>query len=115
QWSTTPGTAHIYLYEDLGNQNSDRSIDIVCSTANAGSDQAICSGNSVTIGTTALSGYTYSWSPTTGLNDPNLAQPTATPTSTTTYTLTMTPTNLFVNGDFESGFTGFQTDYGTFP
>jgi hypothetical protein len=86
-----------------------------CYTANAGSDVTICSGSGTTIGTSAISGYTYSWSPSTGLNNPNIAQPTASPTSTTTYTLTMTPSggsNLLTNGSFESGnLTGFSTDY----
>jgi hypothetical protein len=35
-------------------------------------------------------GYTYSWSPTTGLNTPNIANPVASPTITTTYVLTVT-------------------------
>lgn len=34
--------------------------------------------------------YTYSWSPATGLSDPNIANPVANPASTTTYTLTVT-------------------------
>jgi hypothetical protein len=34
-------------------------------------------------------GYSYSWSPTTGLSDPNVANPTACPTTTTTYTVTI--------------------------
>ncbi|HMQ77397.1 MAG TPA: PKD domain-containing protein, partial [Flavobacteriales bacterium] len=34
--------------------------------------------------------YSYSWSPTTGLSDPNIANPTANPGSTTTYTVTVT-------------------------
>ena len=33
---------------------------------------------------------TYSWSPTTGLSNPNIANPTASPTTTTTYTMTAT-------------------------
>lgn len=33
---------------------------------------------------------TYAWSPTTGLNDPSLQDPTASPTETTTYTVTYT-------------------------
>ena len=40
--------------------------------------------------TGGLSAYTYSWTPTTGLDDPTVAQPTASPTATTTYTLTVT-------------------------
>ncbi|MEO7305856.1 MAG: HYR domain-containing protein, partial [Ferruginibacter sp.] len=37
-------------------------------------------------------GFTYSWSPATGLNDPNIANPVASPTVTTTYVLTVTDT-----------------------
>lgn len=33
---------------------------------------------------------TYSWSPTTGLSNPNIVNPTASPTTTTTYTMTAT-------------------------
>lgn len=36
-----------------------------------------------------LTGYIYSWSPTAGLSDPNIANPIASPTTTTTYTLTV--------------------------
>ncbi|MDQ2769445.1 MAG: hypothetical protein M3Y54_02955, partial [Bacteroidota bacterium] len=39
--------------------------------ANAGPARAVCPGvTSVLLGTPALPGYTYSWSPTTGLSDP---------------------------------------------
>lgn len=37
-----------------------------------------------------IPGYTYSWSPATGLNNPNIANPVASPTVTTTYVLTVT-------------------------
>ena len=49
-----------------------------------------CQGGngSVQLGNTALNGVTYSWSPTTGLSDANIAQPIANPTVTTTYTVT---------------------------
>ena len=56
--------------------------------ADAGPDVSTC-GDSVTIGTPAVFGYTYSWSPVTGLSNPNIAQPRALPSSTTTYTLTV--------------------------
>lgn len=58
--------------------------------ANAGTNQAICSGASVQIGSPFTAGNTYSWSPATGLNNPNFSQPTASPLVTTTYTLTRT-------------------------
>ena len=62
-------------------------------TALAGDDKAVCVGGSVQIGgEAAATGYTYSWSPTAGLDDASSAQPTATPSVTTTYTVTKTNT-----------------------
>jgi gliding motility-associated-like protein len=58
--------------------------------ANAGPNQTICKGSGVTIGTAAIAGNTYSWSPAAGLSSTTVAQPTASPTTTTTYTLTET-------------------------
>jgi gliding motility-associated-like protein len=56
--------------------------------ANAGTDATItCANPNVTIGTPAVAGHTYSWSPTTGLDDPNKAQPSA--SLANTYTLTI--------------------------
>lgn len=62
--------------------------------ANAGPDKTVnCTSSSTTIGTTLISGNTYSWSPSTGLNSSTVAQPVATPTVTTTYTVTVTGAN----------------------
>ena len=62
-------------------------------TALAGDDKTVCAGGSVQIGgEAAATGYTYSWSPSTGLDVASSAQPTATPASTTTYTVTKTYT-----------------------
>ncbi len=66
--------------------------------ADAGQNQAVCFGASVSIGgsTTASGGsgsYTYSWSPSTGLNVNNVANPIASPAVTTTYTVTITEGN----------------------
>jgi alpha-tubulin suppressor-like RCC1 family protein/phosphoheptose isomerase len=60
--------------------------------ADAGSPATILPGNSVTIGTTALEGNSYSW-----VSDPAgftsvVANPTVSPTVTTTYTLTVSKT-----------------------
>jgi len=59
---------------------------------NAGPDGLICGGStqSVTLGTAAVTGNTYSWSPATGLSSSTAAQPTAQPTATTQYILTVT-------------------------
>jgi hypothetical protein len=57
-------------------------------TANAGSNVTIQNGSSTTL---QGSGSTNcSWSPTTGLSNPNSCTTTASPTQTTTYTLTVT-------------------------
>ncbi|GAP69379.1 protein containing PKD repeat [Bacteroidales bacterium 6E] len=52
----------------------------------------ICLGASSQITSIITGGTitTYSWNPTSGLNDPSIANPVATPTATTTYTLTVT-------------------------
>ena len=66
-------------------------VDNATPTANAGSDATIdCNTTSATIGTSAVSGFAYAWTPTTGLSSSTVAQPVATPTSTTTYTLVIT-------------------------
>jgi hypothetical protein len=84
----------------------------LCPEANAGSDVSITCGGSTTLGTADNINYTYSWSPSTGLSSSTIFNPVASPSATTTYTLTMTAkSNLLVNGDFESGNTGFYSDY----
>lgn len=58
-------------------------------TASA-SPNSICQGESSQLNAQAVGGnanaYSYSWSPTIGLSDPNIANPMATPATTTTYT-----------------------------
>jgi hypothetical protein len=69
-------------------------VDKAAPTANAGSDVTLtCTTPSATIGTTAVAGNTYAWSPATGLSATNVAQPTANGTSTQTYTVTVTGSN----------------------
>ena len=64
-------------------------------TVNAGAAQTFCSGGSAPLGgAAAVAGYTYSWSPSTGVANPSAAQTTVSLTNTTgapittTYTLT---------------------------
>ena len=61
--------------------------------ANAGTDAALCIGNSAAIGMGANAGDTYSWTPATGLSNANISNPVANPASTTVYTLTVVATN----------------------
>lgn len=62
-------------------------------TATTGNNIAICNGNNVTLGNTAVSGNTYAWTPATGLSSSTIANPVANPSVTTTYTLTETVTS----------------------
>ncbi|MEZ4772222.1 MAG: PKD domain-containing protein [Bacteroidia bacterium] len=64
--------------------------------ANAGSDVTICSNYNFTLGTPALPGLSYLWTPNTALTNDTIAQPTFTlpngtsAQTTTNYTLTVT-------------------------
>jgi hypothetical protein len=50
-------------------------------------DTFVCAGSNVQIGLPAIPGVIYQWQPSTGLSNPNIAQPLANPTTTTTYTV----------------------------
>ncbi|MBK8498597.1 MAG: gliding motility-associated C-terminal domain-containing protein [Flavobacteriales bacterium] len=70
--------------------NSDQALVTVnvLPSANAGPDEAVCLGGSVTIGTNQPG--SYSWSPATGLSATDVAQPSASPVVTTTYYVALT-------------------------
>lgn len=57
---------------------------------NVGETVAICPGSSIQLSAANSSNGTYSWSPATYLNDPNIANPVATPPDDITYTVTFT-------------------------
>jgi len=66
--------------------------------AHAGADKAINKGESIVIGgspsaSLGYGSYGYSWSPSAGLDNPTLANPTATPGANTTYLLTVRDAN----------------------
>ncbi|HET9504330.1 MAG TPA: gliding motility-associated C-terminal domain-containing protein [Hymenobacter sp.] len=71
--------------------------------AGAGANVSFCAGGSGQLGAAAVSGYTYSWSPATGLSNATSANPTVTLANTTgapltqTYTLTATNATGCVN------------------
>ena len=73
--------------------------------ADAGPDAAVCDRKTLTLGTAARPGYTYSWSPATGLNSATAAQPVLTASNLTavpivrTYTVTATTANGCVSTD----------------
>ncbi len=109
-WSTTantrritvsaPGTYYVTVQDNNGCTANDTVVvnQYTPPTANAGTDVIQCREVNVTIGgvpaaTGGAGNYSYSWSPTTGLSNPNIANPVARPQSTTTYTLTVTDAN----------------------
>jgi gliding motility-associated-like protein len=101
---------------------ADTTPSAICTiSAEAGDDQAICAPGGLVQLNGSVSGdvLTYSWSPTSGLTNPNSLQTQAFVTQTTTYTLTagaFDPTNnLIVNPDFEQGDVGFTSDYTNSP
>jgi len=61
-------------------------------TANAGKDISICLGDTILIGSSATSGYSYLWKPSASLDDSTKAEPMANPSQTTSFTLTVTDT-----------------------
>lgn len=87
-------------------------------TVNAGQDQGVCfpAGTATLNGSISGSFENFTWSPATGLSDPNILNPTAFVNGPVTYTLTaegLDPNapNLIQNGDFEQGNTGFSSVY----
>ncbi len=62
--------------------------------ADAGGDKEICEGESIQIGgsptgSEGTGSFNYSWTPTTGLNNPNAANPIASPVVSTEYIVTV--------------------------
>lgn len=103
QWRNETLSLNSYIGNDLvfkfqniagfGNNIYLDNINITGSVvANAGSDISICHNDSASIGTAAIEGLSYSWSPSTGLSNAFVSNPKASPNSTTTYVLTTTQT-----------------------
>ncbi len=88
--SPTTTTTYNVVGVNAGGCSSSASVTVNVSgsiTANAGSDQNICSGSSVNFNATG--GTSYHWSPSTGLSNISIANPVANPTATTTYVVTV--------------------------
>ena len=88
-------TYTLTVTDDLGQVDTDQVTVTVAGPviAEAGADAVIVVGSSTTLQGSASGGYppfSYQWSPTSGLDNPNIAGPTASPTTTTLYTLTVT-------------------------
>ncbi len=57
--------------------------------ANAGPNLVSCNHTLVQLGSPPKAGWVYHWNPSTGLNDPDVANPLADPDTTTTYVLSI--------------------------
>ncbi|NTW32500.1 MAG: PKD domain-containing protein, partial [Bacteroidetes bacterium] len=77
----------------------------------AGQNVTICFGDSTQLN--ASNGTTYTWSPASGLSNTSINNPKASPFATTTYFVTspVLVGNVFNNGNFELGNTGFSSSY----
>ena len=82
---SSPNTLGYYVIDDVSIYEQP--------DVNAGNDTLIPPGDSVRLGITGRPDIFYSWSPATGLNNPNIANPMATPSISTIYVLTVTDTN----------------------
>ncbi len=112
----TPGTyvshlSSVYSCDSIITTN----LAVASINIDAGNDVAICNGQNTQLNATG--GLIYTWTPTTGLSNANIANPVATPTTTTTYTVsTQVPIgNLMQNGNFSAGNIGFSSSYAYTP
>ena len=96
--ATDPDTLFYVVTTTLNGCTTSDSVQVVLSpvpTAAAGNDVLFCSGQTVSIGTSSVSGYAYSWSPSSGLSSASSAQPNLTLTNgtlvfdTVTYVITV--------------------------
>lgn len=110
--TATPASTTTYTVIAGNNGCSDTSnitIDVQPALATSvTADTAICEGESVEL--TASGGSSYTWSPTTGLNNPNTAKTIASPTTNTTYNVLISDGNCSAT---ESVTVAVQTVTGT--
>ncbi|MDQ3049105.1 MAG: PKD domain-containing protein, partial [Bacteroidota bacterium] len=99
--TVSPGTTTVYTVNasDVANGCSAVPVNVTVTvnpplSATSGGTTAICPGSSATLSAAGANGnggpYTYSWSPSAGLSNANIANPVASPGSTTVYTVTVT-------------------------
>ena len=88
-----PDTLFYVVVTTLNGCTSSDTVQVILSpvpTAAAGNDVTFCSGQTVSIGTSLVSGYSYLWSPATGLSSASNAQPNLTLTNSGTTNITNT-------------------------
>ncbi len=80
-------TYSVIVGDACGSDTTTVDVGLFPLNASAGPDTSTCLGNSV--GITAVGGTSYDWTPIATLDDPAIANPTATPDTTTTYTVSI--------------------------
>ncbi len=93
---TSSGTYKVRLFVTNCSKTAQRIENLVVAIPNfqAPNDATICKFSSIQL--VASGAKTYKWTPTTGLSNPNIADPIASPLQTTTYTLEMKDDNCTV-------------------
>lgn len=94
-------TTVVYTAEDAAGNTATCAFDVTIyptPVVDAGADVDVCLNSSVTIGgnptaSAATPPYSYTWTPSAGLDNPTIANPTATPSATTVYTVVVTDAN----------------------
>ena len=91
----TIGETYYIMVDGWGGDECDYEIDIVSGVQTVlvtTNDAEICLGQSTQLDVSVLGSgtYTYNWSPSASLDDPNIANPIASPTVSTIYTVTIT-------------------------
>ncbi len=84
------GTYNVQLIATNSNGCTDTTVvqlDFASSATSVNPSTSICFGNNTQL--LASGGYSYSWSPSSGLSNPSIANPFASPSVTTTYTVTI--------------------------
>jgi len=94
----TPGSIYYLMIDGQAGDVCEYTITAIegVFVADAGADVTICMGEATQL--QAAGGTTYTWSPTTGLDNPNVSNPNASPTTTTTYTVTVSGVNPWCPG-----------------
>jgi gliding motility-associated-like protein len=92
--NTTSGSVSVIGISPFGCTSDTLTIPVTINAlpaVNAGVDTVICLGQSITLGgsPTGPPGSTYTWSPSTALNNPVASNPIATPTGNVVYELTV--------------------------
>ena len=107
QWTPTAGLNDATISQPVANPGGDQTYTVnvtsndpsMCSSTAAvfvhslqgfallNNDTAICDGSTVQVNVNGGDEYTFTWTPTTGVSNPNIKNPTLTPSVSTLYTL----------------------------